>query len=989
MKTGRRKVSYFAFDSFRLDLLDERLWEGEKSVRIGHKALLVLEHLLNRSGQLVTKDELLSTVWTNIAVSEAVLTTAVREIRRALGDKPRIPRFIETVHGRGYRFIGQVTETAVSGPAGESKAAPPLDPFAHSGLTRLRSSSFLVGREAELAQMREWYETVKRGERRIGFVAGEAGIGKTVTVEAFVSEVAAKDPAVVGRGQCIQQYGAGEAYLPILEALGRLARDRTLTIVDVIRDYAPSWLPHMPLLAPQDEAAAHVPVTSQKMLRELADALEVYTEQQTLILVLEDLHWSDTATLEWLAYIARRRDPARLLIVGTYRPIEVLLHKHPLRSLIAELRPHPECPELVLDYLSDDSVLDYVLQRCGDVPNARDIAGVLHRRTGGHPLFLTTIVEELMARRSPEAADGRNVGAALEAFTEATANVIPSSVRQFIEHRFEQLPVADQAILEAASVAGHPFPVAAVVAATSLPAEKVESCCADWAREGQFFSADGTAPWPDGTIAARFGFRHSLYQEVLYARIHPSRRASLHRRIGNCLESAYGKRAATIAAELAVHFDAGRDPQKAVSYLEQAARNAVQRSAYSEAGRHLLRGRELLEALPEGQARLRLELELSLLLGQVLATTQGWGVAEVELVYGRARELCGQLGDVSRLLQSLWGLIGMSVVRGRIRETQALAKEVLTLASTQGDAVFCLAAHMELGGTDFSLGNSTSARKHFREAEALYDPQQHPIHIARFTVDLGLFSRIWETHLLWHDGYADRALANAEGALARARQLDHPFSLTVTLAYATMLNQFRCDVDEVDRLAKATISQSAEHGFAYYHAWAEVLEGWSVAIRENSEDGIAQIQRGIEVLEATAGMRLPYYRGLLAETLGRAGRIEEALQAIADAFEHVSRTGERWWEAELHRLQGELLRFKSGASPEVEGCFQKAIDVARAQPSKAHELRATISLARLWRDKGKRTDALHLLTGLYEWFTEGFSTPDLKEAKALIEELSS
>jgi DNA-binding winged helix-turn-helix (wHTH) protein/predicted ATPase len=984
-----RKVRYFLFDSFRLDLLDERLWEGETSVRIGHKALLVLEQLVSRPGQLVTKDDLLSTAWSNIAVSDAVLTTVVREIRRALGDKARVPRFIETVHGRGYRFIGQVTETAISGPATQSKKAPELDAIAHSGLPRLSSSSFLVGREAELATLREWYATVKRGERRIGFLAGEAGIGKTVTVEAFVSEASAKDHAVVARGQCIQQYGAGEAYLPILEALGRLARDNTLTIVDVLRDYAPSWLPHLPLLAPQEEAAAHIPVTSQKMLRELADALEVYTERETLILVLEDLHWSDTATLEWLAYIARRRNPARLLIVGTYRPVEALLHKHPLRSLIAELRPYPECPELVLDYLSDDSVFDYVLQLCGNVSNARDLAGVLHRRTGGHPLFLTTIVEELMVRRSPEAADEPDFGAAFEEIAEAIASVVPSSVRQFIEHRFEQLPGKDQAIIEAASVAGHPFSVAAVVAATSLPAEEVESCCVHWARAGQFFSADGTATWPDGTIAARYGFRHALFQEVMYARIPPSQRASLHQRIGNCLESAYRKRATTIAAELAVHFDEGRDLRKAVSYLEQAARNAVQRSAYYEAGRHLNRGRELLEALPEGRARLRLELELSLLRGQVLATTKGWGVAEVELVYGRARELCEQLGDVPRLLQSLWGLIGMSVVRGRLRETQALAEEVLTLASTQGDTVFRLAAHMELGGTDFSLGNSTSARKHFREAETIYDPQQYPIHIARFTVDLGLFSRIWETHLLWHDGYADRALANAEQALARARHLDHPFSLTLTLAYAAMLSQFRREVDEVDRLAKATISHSAEHGFAYYHAWAEVLEGWSVAIREGTQDGIAEIQRGIEMLEATAGMRLPYYRGLLAETLGCAGRTEEALHAIADSFEHISRTGERWWEAELHRLQGELLRSRAGSSPESEGCFQRAIDVARAQPSKALELRAAISLARLWRDEGKRIEALGLLTVLYDGFTEGFETPDLKEAKTLIEALSS
>jgi predicted ATPase len=301
-------------------------------------------------------------------------------------------------------------------------------------------------------QLHEWYATAQQGTRRIGFVAGEAGIGKTVLVEAFVSEVTSRGKARVGRGQCIQQYGAGEAYLPILEALGRLGRDGSLPIVDLLREYAPSWLVHLPSLATGEELGATTQVTSEKMLRELADALEVLTAQDALILVLEDLHWSDTSTVELLAYMARRRDPARLMILGTYRPVEVLLHKHPLRNLMADLRPHPQCPELVLDYLSSKSVEDYVLLRCGHIPRLKEDAEVLYRRTGGHPLFLTTIVDELVRQRALERADTRGF-----AGSQAIANMIPTSVRQFIEHRFEQLSSEEQAILEAASVAGDQF----------------------------------------------------------------------------------------------------------------------------------------------------------------------------------------------------------------------------------------------------------------------------------------------------------------------------------------------------------------------------------------------------------------------------------------------------------------------------------------------------------------------------------------------------
>ncbi len=505
------KTRYFVFEPFRLDVLDERLWERDKSVRLGHKALAVLQRLVSQPGQLITKDDLLASAWPNTAVTDAVLTTAMRELREALGDPARTPRFVETVHGRGYRFIAPVVETSTLVLPVESTRRP------------------LVGREAEWARLGEWYATVQQGSRRIGFVAGEAGIGKTVLLEAFVSDIAGRGTALVGHGQSVEHYGAGEAYLPILEALGRLGRDAAAPVAGVLRDHAPSWLAHLPSLRSGERIEAPAPATSARMLRELAEALEILTARVPLILVLEDLHWSDTATLEWLAYAARRRDPARLLVLATYRPVEGLLHSPVLRCLTAELRQEPQCAELVLDYLSADAVEAYVRQRCDGIPRLEELTEVLRRRTGGHPLFLSLIVDELLRRPNPDDAD-----------LAAIANVIPASVRQFIEHRFEQLSSEDQAILEGASVAGDPFSVAAVAAATSLPQEGIEARCAAWTREGQFVATDGTMTWPDGTWAPRYRFRHALYQEVVYGGISPERRARLHRRAGDRLESAYG-----------------------------------------------------------------------------------------------------------------------------------------------------------------------------------------------------------------------------------------------------------------------------------------------------------------------------------------------------------------------------------------------------------------------------------------------------------------
>jgi predicted ATPase/DNA-binding winged helix-turn-helix (wHTH) protein len=955
-----RLARYFVFEPFRLDVLDERLWCGDKSVRLGHKAMAVLQLLVSRPGQLVTKDDLLASAWRDTAVTDAVLTTVMRELRQALGDEARVPTFIETVHGRGYRFIAPVSETQAAAPSAED-------------------SFRLIGREEECERLGHWYATAREGKRRIAFIAGESGIGKTALVEAFADCAAQQGNVLIGHGQCIEHYGAGEAYLPLLEALGRLGRESAVPITPILREYAPSWLAHLPSLGSSEKLGVLAHVTPARMLRELADALEILTAQRPLILVLEDLHWSDTATLEWLAYAARRRDTARLLVLGTYRPVEALLHNQALRNLIAELRQQPQCAELVLDYLSHDAVRVYVEQRCGNIPRLHELAQVLCHRTGGHPLFLSGIVKEWLRQPNSENTD-----------LIALASVLPANVRQFIERRFEQLSGEDQEILAAGSVAGDPFSVPAVSAAIAMPEERVEARCAAWAHEGQFLVPDGVTTWPDGTLGARYRFRHALYPEVIYTGISPERRVYLHQRVGDRLERAHRKREATVAAELAMHFEHGRDPRRALLYLEQAARNALERSAYTEAQRHLKRGQEILSGLPEGRERLRRELEILLLLGRVLMTTKGWGFPEVECVCQRAGELCQQLGDRPRLLQTLWGMICVTFARAEMRKTQSLGREVLGLAKKLGDPAYTILGHTELAGTAFFLGEANAATfRHFRQAKALYKPSQHRSHLARFGVDMGLRSRSWESHFLWYAGYPDQAHTLGEETRKLAGELGHPLSRAVTLAYGAMLHQFSGDLERVDSCAEATIVLCIEHGYTYYLAWAEVLRGWSRAAAGRPEEGIAEIRRGIGVLQATVGTRLSYYRALLAEACGSNGHIEEALQVLADGFAEIQKTEERWWEAELHRLQGELLcSDRVNQRAKAEASFRQAIEVARGQRTKSLELRAVLSLGRFWRDEGRLEDAHRLVAEVYGWFTEGLDTPDLREARSLLDERS-
>jgi DNA-binding winged helix-turn-helix (wHTH) protein len=365
------------FGPFRIDLTDERLWRQDTPIRLTHKAFAVLCCLVTRPGQLVTKDDLFQVVWPDVVVSESTLTGCVQEVRRALGDRARQPQFVETVHGRGYRFIAPVTATSPPGAMSVPTSLP-------SPQSTILNPPSLVGREAELDHLHQWYTTALQGRRQIGFIAGEAGIGKTALVETFMAQVAAENNMWLGRGQCVDHYGSGEAYLPVLEALGRLCRGPNGTpLITLLRQQAPSWLAQMPGLLSDAEHERLQRITSgatqTRMLRELAETLEMLTVDRLLVLILEDLHWSDTSTLEWLTYVARRRDPAHLLVLGTYRPADAMVREHPLRAVVSELEQHGQCDHLTLDYLSEDDVAAYVRQRFGAKSRPTGFTSVLHQ----------------------------------------------------------------------------------------------------------------------------------------------------------------------------------------------------------------------------------------------------------------------------------------------------------------------------------------------------------------------------------------------------------------------------------------------------------------------------------------------------------------------------------------------------------------------------------------------------------------------------------
>jgi DNA-binding winged helix-turn-helix (wHTH) protein/tetratricopeptide (TPR) repeat protein len=583
------------FGPFRLDLANQCLWREAGQIHLTPKSFAVLRHLVDHRARLVTKQELLDVVWPRGYVSDGVLKVCVREIRKAIEDDPKSPRFIETRHRRGYRFIG-VVEQPTDLPADHTlpTALPQLPRLTHIRPVRL------VEREAALAQLQAQMGAALAGTRRTVFVTGEPGIGKTTILQAFVERLIEPHP-VIAHGQCLEQYGAGEAYLPVLEAIGGLARSAGQSqVLDLLTHFAPTWLVQMPSLmsaAGTDGLKREtLGATRERMLRELAEALEALTAAVPLVLVLEDLQWSDYATLDLISYLARRQAPARLLLLGTYRPADVRASGHPLQVVKADLQAHGACAELPLAYLTQGAVSEYLAAQFPDNDFPPELPALIHRRTEGNPLFMVNLLSYLVAQGLLARIGERwNMTVSLEAIQLG----VPENIQQMIEQQMERLNAGEQGVIEAASVAGTTFSSAQAAAALEQDPIAVEDCCQRLAHLVQFIQPTGTDLPPHGMPGQRYAFIHTFYQNLWYGRIGAARRTRYHQRIGEYGERSYGARVREVAAELAVHFEQSHDYARAVRYLRLAADNAARRSANREAVGSLTQALALVERASE------------------------------------------------------------------------------------------------------------------------------------------------------------------------------------------------------------------------------------------------------------------------------------------------------------------------------------------------------------------------------------------------------
>ena len=751
--------------------------------------------------------------------------------------------------------------------------------------------------------------------------------------------------------------------------------------------------------------------TRERMLREFAEAFEMLTTEQTLVLVLEDLHWADVSTIELLAMLARRPDPARLLVVGTYRPAEVLGSTHPLNGLVDELLAHHLATDVALSALKKEDIATYLHQRFPQSMFPSRLADILHQRTEGTPLFLVSIVEELLAQQViTHVQDTWSV----QDHNEQLTTVIPDSIRHLVARQRNRLAPHDQHTLEAASIAGIEFSVASVAAALDAEMVAVGALCAHLAECQQFLRPAGIAEWPDGTVAARYGFRHALYQHLWHERIPIEQQQHWHLRIGEWQERAYGERAGEIAGELAMHFEQGRDYRRAVRYLQMAGENALRRSATTEAVSYFTHGLDLLRISPETPERALQEMRLQLALGPVLIALKGYGTEEVEKTYARALELYKRVEDTPQLFPVLFGLRGYYLTRAQYHTARQLAEQCLALAERTQESALLVLSSFGLGAALYFLGEFTLAHHHFEHGITLYNPAQHNPHVLPAAQDPGVTCRTYDAFVLWTLGYPDQALQRSPEALTLANEVSHPFSVVWAFTLALNVHLFRGEGRAAQEVAEQSIALATEQGFVVFAARGTFDRGYALVAQGQQAEGIRLMRQGLTDLRAIGsypGHSLQLVR--LAEVHGKMGQTDDGFTVLTEALAFMNEHDERVAAAELYRLKGELTlqrgardlglgarssspQASSLTSPalkeavrEAEGYFLRAIEIAQKQQAKSWELRATTSLARLWQKLGKTQEAHRLLSAVYHWFTEGFETKDLQEAKAVLGSLAA
>lgn len=979
------------FGPFRVERPRGILVRDDEIVPLRPKAWQTLLLLLDRPNELLPTETILQAVWPGVTVAPKTLANVIGELRQALGDDPEAPQYIETVHRRGYRF--RSTESRRQ----ETSAPDPVDA--------------LVGRVDELRTLQSCWERACNDKRQVVFAIGEPGIGKTRLVQEFVqrlvptrptdSESQRRSTLLVGSGQCVERHGNHEAFMPILDAIAALAEtaERSL-VIECLRRYAPTWLAQIPWLAPMVPDSALISTHGEaRMLREGVQFLDALSQRVPVLLILEDLHWADVETIELIAALVRRPQPARTMILCTYRPVEARLHGHPIAKVADDTR-RIGATAIELENFSTAEICTYLNQRFPDSDDAADLATMVEQSSGGNPLFVRAVADHLIATGRLLCESGKWIVQRSEGADDLS---LPDSVRGVIQAQVERLPAEARDILEAAAVIGPAFPLDMIATVVGITEDSVEMALRDLVRQSQII-AQVTAPrrihLGAETRRPEFAFVHALYQRVLYDGVPVGTRRVFHQRAGEFLEQR--PEGEFSPAEIAVHFERSQDSLRAAHHLERCSINAARRQANHERRAYLERTLDQITRLPAGSDRAARELRTRIGLAEAAGVLFGPQHEAVEFNVKRALSLCQEVDEPRSLFLAIHGTWLYSVFQGSYA-SETLIDQARKLAADHPQIEIVILARMLLGISACFLGDPRTGHEQLEAAAELLpevDMDWVPATILDIWVEVHS-SLAWS---LWLVGYPDRALQHAQDSLDRAIERRDLPSATLASIFLFNVRHLRGEFDRARLVARELQAMGGEFDAEFVNQTGVLLEA-GILVEDLQVDAAFDLLTQSRISEGDAGLQQivrTYFVSRLALACGRMGNPHGGLLLLNEAFSRIERSGSPISVSETWRARGELalhvdadtiaamdLAQDDSTSPMdyAESCFTRAIAISRVQGARSLELRATISLARLWQQRGRLKRAERCLRPIFDSFTEGWETSDLREAAALLSQV--
>jgi predicted ATPase len=862
----------------------------------------------------------------------------------------------------------------------ESSARSRLDTVVSAGLTPL------VGRDQEFGLLFERWEQIQEGMGQVVLLSGEAGVGKSRLVQAMQEHVAQDPQAWLTPCQC-SAYHRNSAFHPLVDLLERVVLqfergDNPAKKLSRLEGFLVQYAIPLPEIAPLFADLLSIPLNDkytssnlsperqkQLIFQTLLGVLLEIADRQPLLLVMEDLHWADPTTLEFLNLLVDQMPTTRIFALFTFRP-----DFNPPWSGRAHLT------NLTLRRLPQKQIVNMIHHVAGGKALPAVVLEQIVKKTDGVPLFveeLTKMVLESGLLR--EKSEGYELAGPLPPLA------IPATLQDSLMARLDRLASVKE-IVQLSAILGRELTYEMLRAVSSLDDETLQQGLSRLV-EAELLYQRGIPP------KATLTFKHALIQETAYQSLLKGTRQQYHQRIAGMLVGEFAETVANKPELVAHHYTEAGLGEQAVPFWQQAGQRALERSANAEAVSHLNRGLEILMNQPDTPERGRRELVLHLALGGPLIATKGYAATEVARSTTRARELVDQVGDTEQRFPVLYRQWVYHQVRAEYRTARTLGEEYLHHAEREGDPALVLMGHRILGVTQFSLGEFPTARVHLEQTLALYDAAQHRTLAFRFAQDPQIACQAVLSLVLWLLGYPEQAGLLSHEALANARALEHIFTKSYALYFSSMLAAFGHQVEAVEQQAQALSALSEEQGLAFWLAYATALDGWTQTLRGHGEQGLPLMAKGMADAQSIGSdVFRSFLWTLLAEASAEDGQAPKGLRVLDETLAFVDTTGECFWEAEVYRLKGKLILHAEcgvqNAEGTAAGCFQQARGVARRQQAKSLELRAAMSLSRLWQAQGKKEEARNLLSEVYGWFTEGFDTEDLIETKALLDELS-